>query len=36
MEIYFPAFELPDYEGNNLDIAQFKGDVILIAAWFPT
>ncbi len=32
----FPSFELPDYEGGTLSVAQFQGDVILVAAWFPT
>ena len=31
-----PRFALANYDGETVDTADFKGDVILVAAWFPT
>ncbi len=31
-----PDFELPDYDGGTVAFADFKGDVVLLAFWFPT
>ena len=31
-----PQFALANYDGETIDTADFKGNVILVAAWFPT
>jgi hypothetical protein len=29
-------FEMPDYEGNRRKFSEIRGDVTLLALWFPT
>ena len=31
-----PGFALANYVGETIDSADFEGDVLLVAAWFPT
>ena len=31
-----PDFALPNYDGETVSFADFKGDVVLLAFWFPT
>ena len=31
-----PDFALPNYDGETVHFADFKGDVVLLAFWFPT
>ncbi len=32
----FESFSLPNYDDETVDLADFKGDVMLLSFWFPT
>ena len=31
-----PGFELPDYNGNTVSLADFSGKLTMLVFWFPT